>query len=262
MRQLGLEENSVISAVNLSKKYGNVLAVDNITLNVDKGEVFGFLGPNGAGKTTTINMLIGMLMPTTGKVYIDGIDVVKDPVKAKSHIGYVPDKPNIYEKLTALEIVMFVAKVYGIDENKAYERAMDLFRKFEIHDRINDLVGSYSHGMKQKVVITSALIHDPDVIFLDEPTVGLDPKSARLIKDILKDLAREGKTVFITTHILDIAEKMCDRVGIIKKGKLLAVGSLDELRSLTRDTDASLEDLFLELTEKDDNLTENDQSEV
>lgn len=244
----------MISAVGLTKKYGDKLAVDDVNLEVRSGEIFGFLGPNGAGKTTTINMLIGMLMPTSGSVSICGVDVLKNPQEAKSLIGYVPDQPNIYEKLTAWEFLMFVAKIYNTPEEKARKKALSLLEMFGIADRANDLIGSFSHGMKQKVVMSSALVHDPKVVFMDEPTVGLDPKSARLVKDILRELADHGVTVFMTTHILDIAERMCDRVGIIQNGKLLAVGSMDELRSLSshKDNELSLEDLFLELTGAED----------
>lgn len=245
----------MISVVDVTKKYGSNVAVNNLNLQVKTGEIFGFLGPNGAGKTTTINMLIGMLVPTSGRIEINGIDVVKEPTKAKMLIGYVPDQPNMYEKLTAMEFLLFVASLYGIEPDKAKKKAYQLFEMFGISDRANDLLGGFSHGMKQKVVMSSALVHDPKVVFMDEPTVGLDPRSARMVKDILKSLATHGVTVFLTTHILEIAERMCDRVGIIQKGNLLAVGTMEELRQQIESKTGyintetkSLEDLFLELT--------------
>ena len=245
----------MISAVGVTKKFGDNIAVENLNLEVKSGEIFGFLGPNGAGKTTTISMLIGMLVPTSGRIEIDGIDVVKDPTRAKALIGYVPDQPNMYEKLTAMEFLMFVSSLYGIEPDKARKKANNLLEMFGLTDRANELLGGFSHGMKQKVVMSSALVHDPKVVFMDEPTVGLDPRSAKMVKDILKGLADHGVTVFLTTHILEIAERMCDRVGIIQKGRLLAVGTMEELRHQTEiqtgdsNTEAkSLEDLFLELT--------------
>ena len=244
----------MISVRGLSKKYDDKFAVHDVNLEVKSGEIFGFLGPNGAGKTTTINMLIGMLTPTSGEIEICGVNVLKDPKGAKALIGYVPDQPNVYEKLTAWEFLMFVAKIYNTPEDAAKAKAFELLEMFGIADRANDLIGSFSHGMKQKVVMASALVHNPKVVFMDEPTVGLDPKSARLVKDILRELADSGVTVFLTTHILDIAEKMCDRIGIILKGQLLAQGSMEELRRLSshETNDLSLEDLFLELTNSND----------
>ena len=244
----------MISVRGLSKKYDDKFAVHDVNLEVKSGEIFGFLGPNGAGKTTTINMLIGMLTPTSGEIEICGVNVLKDPKGAKALIGYVPDQPNVYEKLTAWEFLMFVAKIYNTPEDAAKAKAFELLEMFGIADRANDLIGSFSHGMKQKVVMASALVHNPKVVFMDEPTVGLDPKSARLVKDILRELADSGVTVFLTTHILDIAEKMCDRIGIIQKGQLLAQGSMEELRRLSshETNDLSLEDLFLELTNSND----------
>ena len=220
----------MIRTEELTKKFGNIIAVDNLNLPVNEGELFCFLGPNGAGKTTTIKMLMGTSVPTKGKAYINGIDVYKEPVKAKALIGYVSDQPNLYEKLTAVEFLAFIADIYGLDKVKARKTSMQLLEVFELADRANELVGSFSHGMKQKVVFSAALLHEPKVLFLDEPMVGLDPKSARMIKDILRDLCRKGSTVFMSTHILEIAERMADRVGIIQEGKLIAVGTVQELR--------------------------------
>lgn len=246
---------ALISAQGLTKRYGDVLAVDNIDLQVNSGEIFGFLGPNGAGKTTTINMLIGITTPTSGVVRLGGIDVARESERAKALVGYVPDQPNIYDKLTAWEFLMFVANLYGMDHGRAEHRAKQLLEMFELTDRAHEQTGGFSHGMRQKTVIAAALLHEPKILFMDEPTVGLDPRSARMVKDILYELAREGVTVFITTHVLEIAERMCDRIGIIQKGKLLTVGTMDDLRAAAaaKHTESgvkasTLEDLFLELT--------------
>ena len=248
----------MITAQGLTKRYGDVLAVDDVDLQVNAGEIFGFLGPNGAGKTTTINMLIGITAPTSGVVRLGGIDVAREPERAKSIVGYVPDQPNVYEKLTAWEFLMFVANLYGMDRARAEHRAKQLLEMFELSDRAHEQTGGFSHGMRQKVVIAAALLHEPRILFMDEPTVGLDPRSARMVKDILRELAHEGVTVFMTTHVLEIAERMCDRIGIIQKGKLLTVGTMDDLRSAAAAkgavsgvegaAGATLEDLFLELT--------------
>jgi ABC-2 type transport system ATP-binding protein len=249
------ESSGGIRAEGLTKRFGDLTAVDSLDLYVKAGELFCFLGPNGAGKTTTIRMLIGTLVPTKGRVLLDGIDVYKEPVRAKQIIGYVPDEPNVYEKLTALEFLSFIADIYRLDKARAKKRALELLDMFELSDRADQQMGGFSHGMKQKMVLAAALLHEPRILFLDEPTVGLDPKSARMFKDILRGLCDRGITVFMSTHILEIAERMADRVGIIQKGKLRAVGSVDELRTLARKSDEklngtqmTLEDLFLELT--------------
>lgn len=250
-----MEGRALITAQGLSKRYGDMLAVDNVDLQVNAGEIFGFLGPNGAGKTTTINMLIGITAPTSGVVRLGGVDVAREPERAKSIVGYVPDQPNVYEKLTAWEFLMFVANLYGMDRARAEHRAKQLLEMFELSDRAHEQTGGFSHGMRQKVVIAAALLHEPKILFMDEPTVGLDPRSARMVKDILRELAHEGVTVFMTTHVLEIAERMCDRIGIIQKGKLLTVGTMDDLRAVAAAKGtvsgaegATLEDLFLELT--------------
>jgi|CZCA01.1.fsa_nt_gi ABC-2 type transport system ATP-binding protein len=248
-------DSLMINALGLTKRFGDTLAVDSLDLHVGAGEIFGFLGPNGAGKTTSINMMIGILTPTAGRVELAGIDVAKDPLKAKAIIGYVPDQPNIYEKLTAWEFLMFVANLHEVERGRAEKKARNLLKMFDLLDRADEQLGGYSHGMKQKVVIASALLHEPKILFMDEPTVGLDPGSARLVKDILRELASEGVTVFMSTHVLEIAERMCDRVGIIQKGRLLAVGNMDDLREVAAAKGAmkhpeasTLEDLFIELT--------------
>ncbi len=238
----------MIETVGLTKKFGNLTAVNNLNLTVNNGEIYGFLGPNGAGKTTTIKMICGLLKPTAGKVYIDGIKLSEDPIEAKSHIGLIPDTPNVYPKLTGREFLYFVADIYDVPRSRAKKKADEIFEMFDLKEKADELIETYSHGMKQKIVIGSALIHDPSVIILDEPTVGLDPKSAKLVKDLLRALADKGKTVFMSTHILEIAERMCDRVGIINEGMLIAEGTIAELRSKAKDQTADLEKLFLELT--------------
>jgi len=243
---------AVIRAVNLTKRYGTLSAVNGLNLSVKPGEIYGFLGPNGAGKTTTIKMLVGLLAPTSGEAYIAGINVAQDPVAAKSVLGYVPDTPHVYERLTARELLRFVGDLRRLPPRKTEQRIDELMALFELTDRQDELLGSFSHGMRQKVCIACALLGEPKVLFLDEPTVGLDPKSARLVKDVLRAIADAGGTVFLSTHVLEIAERMCDRVGIIQNGTLIAEGTVEELRSKTvpgkEGAAFSLEDLFLKLT--------------
>ena len=239
---------NLIEARELIKRYGDKVAVDNVSFDVYAGEVFGFLGPNGAGKTTTIKMIVGLLQPTSGTVKVAGYDVQTQSRLAKAASGYVPDTPNLYAKLTGRELLRFVADLYDLDRTQAVRRADELLRMFELTSAAEDTVDSYSHGMQQKTSLAAALMHDPRVLVLDEPTVGLDPKSARLIKDILRQLADRGAAVMLSTHILEIAERMCDRIGIINKGQLVAVGTMDELRTLDKTGQTSLEDIFLSLT--------------
>ncbi len=236
-----------IEISDLCKIYGTKTAVDHINLQVFSGEVFGFLGPNGAGKTTTIKMIVGLLKPTGGIVKVGGYDIVKQPLQAKFSSGFVPDTPNLYSKLSARELLRFVGDLYSMDVGKINHRIEELLRLFSLDDVGDNLIDSYSHGMQQKASLAAALMHDPKVLVLDEPTVGLDPKSARLIKDVLRQLAERGSAVFVTTHILEIAERMCDRIGIINKGKLVAIGTMDELRTIQHG-ETSLEDIFLSLT--------------
>ena len=233
---------------NLAKRYDGTLAVDDLSLEVRSGELFGFLGPNGAGKTTTIKMACGLLRPTSGTVEVGGFDILSQPIQAKSIIGLVPDTPVLYKKLTGRELVRFVGELYSVDSGIISKRTGDLLELLDMTDNADDLIETYSHGMRQKASIMAALIHDPDVVILDEPTVGLDPRSARIVKDVLKALCGMGKTVFMSTHILEIAERVCDRVGIINEGRLVAVGSIEELKSRSEAGQVSLEDVFLELT--------------
>lgn len=240
--------NTLIETRDLVKRYGDKLAVNNVSFDVHGGEIFGFLGPNGAGKTTTIKIIVGLLQPTSGSVKVDGFDVQTQPLQAKASSGYVPDTPNLYAKLTGRELLNFVGDLYNLERAQVARRIDELLRTFDLTAAADDTLDSYSHGMQQKASLASALVHDPRVLVLDEPTVGLDPKSARLIKDILRQLAERGSAVMLSTHILEIAERMCDRIGIINKGNLVAIGSMQELRSLGQSGESSLEDIFLGLT--------------
>lgn len=238
----------LIRTHGLTKRYGDTAVVDNLNLEVKGGEIFGFLGPNGAGKTTTIRMLTGLLEASEGKAYICGYDIAREAAQAKAMLAYVPDQPKLYGKLTAKEFLRLVSALYRMPKDVSEKRAEQLLSMFGLWERADELLEGYSHGMRQKVVLAAALIHQPRVILLDEPTVGLDPASARLLKDVLQEMARQGAAVFISTHILEIAERMCDRVGILKEGKLIAQGSPDELRQMVGHGEESLEDIFLELT--------------
>jgi len=235
-------------AHSLVKRYGDKIAVKDVSFEVFGGEIFGFLGPNGAGKTTTIKMVVGLLQPTSGTVQVAGHDIHAQSLLAKANCGYVPDTPNLYAKLTGRELLQFVGDLYNLQPTQAARRADELLRMFDLTAAADDTTDSYSHGMQQKTALAAALMHDPRVLVLDEPTVGLDPKSARLIKDILRQLADRGAAIFLSTHILEIAERMCDRIGIINKGELIAVGTMDELRGTDQAGRASLEDIFLSLT--------------
>ena len=236
----------MIQTRSLTKQYDSLTAVKNLDLTVNRGELFGFLGPNGAGKTTTIRMLIGLLKPTSGTATVAGHDILKSPLQVKAAIGYLAEEPFLYDKLTGREFLRFIADLYQVSERGRQSRIQQLLDLFELRDKADDLIGSYSHGMRQKMGLCSVLVHNPSVLFLDEPTTGLDPRSARLVKDILKELVAKGVTVFMSSHILEIVENMCGRVGIIDHGELVAVGTVDELRGQA--LGSSLEDIFLSLT--------------
>ncbi len=236
----------MISATKLTKSFGSLLAVDHVDLQVNS-ELFVFLGPNGAGKTTTIKMLTGLLRPDFGGVKINGVDLSADPVLAKRQFGYAPEQPTLYEKLTAREFVDFVINIYSAPYKKSLDRMEQLFDIFEINERADDIIEDFSNGMKKKVSLIAALVHKPKILFLDEPTASLDPKAARNLKDILRGFVDQGGAVFMTTHILETAEQMCDRIGIINKGRLCAMGSLEALQR-EQGRNLSLEALFLKLT--------------
>ncbi len=238
----------MIELTALTKRYGSFTAVDALDLHVPKGELFGFLGPNGAGKTTTLRMIAGILRPTAGSVRIGGLDVAADPMAAKRILGFIPDRPFIYEKLTGIEFLRFVAGLYSQDGKDIEHRSRELLALFDLEEWRDELVESYSHGMRQKLIISSALVHKPDVIVVDEPMVGLDPKAARILKDLFREYVRRGHTIMMSTHTLEVAETMCDRIAIIQAGKIRALGTMDELRAASEQGDEGLEDIFLRLT--------------
>jgi ABC-2 type transport system ATP-binding protein len=238
----------MIRLTNLTKKYGKFIAVDGIDLQIRRGELFGFLGPNGAGKTTTMRMIAGILQPTSGKIEIAGDDVAVDPLKAKSRLGFIPDRPFVYDKLTGAEFLRFVAALYGQDGDPIERRMDELLDLFELTPWKDELVESYSHGMRQKLIISSALLHRPEVIVVDEPMVGLDPKGQKFLKDLFRAFVERGGTVLMSTHTLDMVEEMCDRIGIISGGRMLTCGTMAEVRHQTAGGDAKLEELFLKLT--------------
>lgn len=243
----------MIELDNLTKRYGDTLAVDTLNLRVPDGQVFGFLGPNGAGKTTTIRMMMGLLQPTSGSVRLGGHDLAREPVAAKQLCGFVPDRPHIYEKLTGAEFLDLVAGLYAVADAVAAPRREQLLEMFDLTQWGGELVESYSHGMKQRLVMAAALIHAPRLLIVDEPMVGLDPRGARLLKRTLRQLARNGVTVFMSTHSLEVAEETCDRIGIINQGRLIAVGSVEELRRQAGShSNARLEAIFLRLTGGED----------
>jgi ABC-2 type transport system ATP-binding protein len=243
----------LLSIKGLSKSYSknNIKAVDNLNLEIKAGEIYGFLGPNGAGKTTTIKMIVGLLRPDSGTITVNGHDVAKESVAAKASIAFVPDTPELFDKLTGVDYLNFMGDIYGVSTSDRKARAKKLLAMFDLEAAAGDLISSYSHGMRQKMALTGALLSMPKVMVLDEPMVGLDPKSAHLFKELMNEHCASGGTVFFSTHILDVAERLCHRVGIIKGGKLIVEGTMDQLKSnMQGSTGESLENIFLELTER------------
>ena len=238
----------MIEIKGLTKKYGSFTAVDAIDLQVPAGQLFGFLGPNGAGKTTTLRMIAGILQPTAGQVKIGGIDIAKDPSGAKAIMGFIPDRPFIYEKLTGGEFLRFVAGLYGQSGETVEHRMMELLTLFDLIEWRDELVESYSHGMRQKLIISSAFLHRPDVIVVDEPMIGLDPKAARILKDLFREYVSRGHTIRMSTHTMEVAESLCDRIAIIHGGRIRAAGTMDELYASVEAGAKGLEELFLRLT--------------
>jgi ABC-2 type transport system ATP-binding protein len=238
----------MIQVQDLVKKYGTFTAVDGVSLEVGEGEIHGFLGPNGAGKTTSIRVIAGLLKQTSGRVVINGHDLAREPEKAKASLGFIPDRPFIYEKLTAGEFLRFHAGLFGMNGNGVGSRVTEMLAIFELGRWENELVESFSHGMKQRLVMAAAFLHHPRAIVVDEPMVGLDPRGARLIKDVFRKMSENGVAILMSTHTLEVAQEMCDRISIILKGKIIARGTVDELRAIAGGNDAHLTEVFLKLT--------------
>ena len=239
----------MIEIKNLNKSFlKNKKVNDNLNLTVNDGEIFGFLATNGAGKTTTIKMITGILEKDSGEIFIDGSNISEEPIEAKNKFGFVPDSPDLFLKLKGMEYLNFLGDVYKVSKKDRKEKIETLAKLFDIYDNLNDKIQNYSHGMRQKIVVIGALLHSPKNWILDEPMTGLDPKSAYDLKELMKEHAQKGNTVFFSTHVLEVAEKLCDRIGIINKGKLIFVGTYDEMKKQFKE-DASLEELFLEITE-------------
>jgi len=232
---------------NLTKIYRGIKAVDDLNLQIPQGTIFGFIGPNGAGKTTTIKMMAGVLRPTRGRIYINGLDIAEEPSKVKTIIGFIPDRPFLYEKLSGVEFLRFKAGLYGMKGNRLDGKILDLLNLFELSDWADELIESYSHGMKQRLIIAASMIHEPKVIIVDEPMVGLDPKGAKLVKELFKEWAREGATVFMSTHTLAMAQEVCQQIAIVDRGRIVASGTSRDLRKQAG-VEGDLERIFLKLT--------------
>lgn len=238
----------MIEIKNVSKAYAKgKKAIDSLDLTIKDGEIFGFLGPNGAGKTTTIKMITGIIDIDEGDIYIDGVNITENPIEAKRSFGFVPDSPDLFLKLKGIEYLNFLGDIFKMSKSARKSKIDDLAKRFDIYDALNDKIESYSHGMRQKLIVIGALMHNPKNWILDEPMTGLDPKSSYDLKELMKEHAKNGNTVFFSTHVLEVAEKLCDRVGIINKGKIVFVGTIDEIKKEFKD--GSLEELFLEITE-------------
>lgn len=242
----------MIELQHLSKNFSKTVAVNDLTLNIQTGEVFGFIGPNGAGKTTTIKMMGGIIEPSSGVILICGVNMKTEPERAKSKIGFIPDQPYLYEKLTGMEFLNFTADLYKMNNEAFIQKAQDKLDMFSLSDWSNELIEAYSHGMKQRLIMAAALLHDPEVIIVDEPMVGLDPAAIKLVKELFRNLASEGVTIFMSTHSLNVAEDVCDRIGIINKGSLIVTGTIEDLRQHADVMDAGLEQVFMRLTQENE----------
>jgi ABC-2 type transport system ATP-binding protein len=240
--------SSAVTLKHVVKSFGNISAVSNVDLKIKRGEIFGLLGPNGSGKSTTMKMLLGLVQPDAGSVEVFGTDVKKDSVAVKRQVGYVPESPRLYEFLTGLEYLDFIADVFGMTPEEKKERISEYLKALDLEGREGDMISGYSQGMKQKVALVSALLHKPKLLILDEPLNGLDPKSARIVKDLLHELKAQGVTTLMSTHVLEIAEAICDRIAIMYQGRILALGSMEELRQKASLPGSGLEDVFLKLT--------------
>ena len=232
----------------VTKRYNEIVAVNNISLAMYTGEIFALLGPNGSGKSTTLKMLLGLVQPSAGEISVLGFDVQKDPVAVKKQVGYVPESPNIYEFLTGIEYLDFIGDIYGIPAAEKKDRIVEYLKALELEGREGDMINSYSDGMKKKISLISAFLHKPKLLILDEPLNALDPRSARIVKDFLQQLKMQGVTTILSTHVLEIAEAVCDRIGIMYQGSILALGNMSELRQRARLPNSDLEDIFLKLT--------------
>lgn len=241
---------NAIICEDLTKSFGTYPVLKGISLSVERGELYGFLGPNGAGKTTTIKILAGLLLPSSGRVQVAGHDVVADPYEVKRRVGYVPDHAFLYDKLTGTEFLEFVGHLYGLDAAAVRWQSADLIERFDLADWMVELVEAYSHGMRQKLALIAALLHRPEVLIIDEPMMGLDPRSVRRVKTLLRELTAQGQTVFLSTHTLEVAEELCTRVAIIHGGGIIAQGTIEDLRTQAVQDDGSLEAIFLRLTEE------------
>ncbi|HRR99880.1 MAG TPA: ABC transporter ATP-binding protein [Candidatus Sumerlaeia bacterium] len=240
-------DNALIRIENLTKNFDEVCAVKNLSLTIPAGEVFAFLGPNGAGKTTTIKAMTGLLRPTQGRAIIGGYDIQEQPFEAKRLIGYIPDHPYVYEKLSGVEFFRFIGDLFGVPRDIQEKRMEQYFQIFSLMDARDKLIENYSHGMRQKLVMSISLMHDPKALVIDEPMVGLDPQSMKIVKRLFRETAEKGAAVFLSTHLLSVAEEVADRIGLIHKGQLIFLGTLEEMRRFAR-REGNLEDLFLELT--------------
>ena len=247
-----MSETFAVELKSVVKRYSEILAVDNFDLTIKTGEIFGLLGPNGSGKSTTLKMLLGLVQPDSGSVNVLGVDVQKDPVAVKQQVGYVPESPRLYEFLTGIEYLDFIGDIYGMQTEEKKNRITEYLKALQLEGREGDMITGYSEGMKQKVALISAFLHRPKLLILDEPLNALDPRSARIVKDFLHKLKMQGVTTIMSTHVLEIAQAVCDRIGIMYQGRLLALGNMKELREMAKLPDSGLEDIFLKLTGTDD----------
>lgn len=244
--------NTAVELTNVTKRYGDIIAVNNMNLTIKQGEIFGLLGPNGSGKSTTMKMLLGLVQPDAGSVHVQGLDVTQDAVAVKRLVGYAAESSNLYEFLTGIEFLDFIGDIYGMEAEEKKTRINEYIKALQLEGREGDMINSYSSGMKQKIALIAAFLHKPKLLVLDEPLNGLDPRSARIIKDFLQKLKLQGVTTIMSTHILEIAQAVCDRIGIIDHGKILALGNMEELQKMAMLPSSGLEDIFLKLTGTDD----------
>ena len=237
-----------VKLAGVSKRYSDVTAVDHLDLDVNRGEILGLLGPNGSGKTTTLKMILGLVKADSGSVNVLGVNVADNPLEVKRLLGYVPESPRVYEFLTGIEFLDFAGDIYGMKLEEKKKRIDEFLKALSLEGREGDMISSYSEGMKQKIIIISAIMHKPELLIMDEPITSLDPKSAKIVKDLLRQLTSQGVTTILSTHVLEIAQAMCDRIAIMQEGKLLALGTMNELRRMARMPESGLEDIFLKLT--------------